>query len=102
MDPSIWHDMNITEPVQAALLQLDVYVGYLSLVGEFGIGNVISPLDVQDAYQITKMKDVETSLLSRIELPCLSVIKYHYKDACLIDSSFGVYSHCLCFLRLSL
>lgn len=44
------------------LLEQDMYDAYLGPLGNFGVVDVVSQLDVPDASQITKVKEIETSL----------------------------------------
>lgn len=59
------------------LLEQGVYAGYLGSIEDFGVGDVIGPLDVQDVYKITKVKDVQMLLLSRVVALRLSAIRTH-------------------------
>lgn len=52
----------------------------------FCVGDVVNLLDIQDASQIKGVENVE--MLSCVETLCLTAIKWHTKDTCLIDSNF--------------
>ncbi|CAI9734572.1 Hypothetical predicted protein [Octopus vulgaris] len=79
-----------TEPVQIALLEQGEYTGYLGAAEDISIGDVVGLFDIQDASLIMKEQNVEKLLLSRVQALHLTAIKYHIKDAHLIDSNIGV------------
>lgn len=47
----------------------------LGILEDFGVCDIVSPLDIQDASQITKVENVEVSLLLGIESPHLTAVK---------------------------
>lgn len=60
--------MCLIKPVKTAQLEQGQYAGYLDTVADFGVGDVIGPLDIQHASQIMKVYGIETLLLSAVEV----------------------------------
>ena len=86
-DPAIVHSHNrwpqLTRPAQASLFQQSVHAGSSSPLQDFVVWYSILPGDVDDAWEIPQVEDVQLSLLSGTRCPGHAAVQQCVHDASL-------------------
>ena len=92
----------MSEPFQAALTEERMQAGgstardSISLLTT--VGDVLLPLDADDAPEASQMERVQAALLSRVGGPSFTAIKQRAENACPVDVHFGILSQVFVFL----
>lgn len=86
-DPSIWHVVNMSQPVESAL---GVEVLDSSLGEDLGVCHAVRPLVAQDVPQMSQIEYVQPLFLSGVRSPSLAAIEEGAEDAGSVYSHLGM------------